>query len=93
MVVEDAPASRSVVRESSPHFPVFPEFVGASYLHRYDILCQRLVKEQLYTSAAVLATPRAAQQTGEYTEFTAMTGLRAFVAALAGHVATDAAQS
>ena len=50
MVVEDAPESRAPVRESSPHFPVFPEFSGASYLQRYDILCQRLAKEQLYLS-------------------------------------------
>lgn len=28
MVVEDAPDSRAAVRESSPHFPVFPEFAG-----------------------------------------------------------------
>jgi len=92
MVVEDAPKSRSVVKESSPHFPVFPEFVGASYLQRYDILCQRLVKEQLYTSAAVLATTRASLATGEYSEFSTMTGLRSFVAAFAGHIATEAAK-
>ena len=26
------------VRDASPHFPVFPEFKGASYLKRYDLL-------------------------------------------------------
>lgn len=31
MVVEDAPASRAPVKDKSPHFPVFPEFAGASY--------------------------------------------------------------
>ncbi len=30
MLVEDAPGSRSPVRDRSPHFPVFPEFQGAS---------------------------------------------------------------
>ncbi len=39
MMVEDAEKSRSAVRDASPHFPVFPEFQGASYLKRYDILC------------------------------------------------------
>jgi hypothetical protein len=92
MVVEDAPASRSVVKESSPHFPVFPAFAGASYLKRYDVLCQRLTQEQLYTSAAVLATPRAALTTGDYSEMSAMTGLRSFVASFAGHIATEAAR-
>lgn len=91
MVVEDAPGSRAAVRESSPHFPVFPEFAGASYLQRYDVLCQKLVREQLYTSAAVLATARAAVTDGQYAELSATTGLRSFVASLAGHIATHAA--
>jgi hypothetical protein len=59
MMVEDAPKSRRPVKDRSPHFPVFPEFQGASYLQRYDILCQRLVQEQLYTQAAVMASPEA----------------------------------
>ncbi len=63
MMVEDAPESRRPVRDSSPHFPVFEEFKGASYLTRYDLLCQRLVQEQLYTTAAVIA---AETQCGEY---------------------------
>lgn len=92
MVVEDAPESRAPVRDSSPHFPVFPEFAGASYLQRYDILCQRLVKEQLYSSAAVIATPRSAVADGAYSELSAMTGLRSFVASLAGHIAAEAAR-
>ena len=32
MLVEDAAGSRSPVRDASRHFPVFPEFRGASYL-------------------------------------------------------------
>jgi hypothetical protein len=90
MVVEDAPASRSPVKDQSPHFPVFRDFAGASYQRRYDILCQRLAFEQLYSAAAVIATPRSALADGAYSELSAMTGLRAFVAALAGHVATEA---
>jgi hypothetical protein len=93
MVVEDAPASRAPVRELSPHFPVFPEFAGSSYLHRYDILCQRLAKEQLYSSAAVIATPRSAVKDGAYSELSSMTGIRSFVASLAGHIATEAART
>lgn len=92
MVVEDAPESRAAVRASSPHFPVFPEFSGSSYLQRYDILCQRLAKEQLYSSAAVIATPRSAVADGAYSELTSMTGLRSFVASLAGHIAAEAAR-
>ncbi len=92
MVVEDAPASRKPVKDQSPHFPVFKEFVGASYQQRYDVLCQRMALEQLYSAAAVIATPRTAVADGAYSELSAMTGLRSFVAALAGHIATEAAR-
>lgn len=92
MMVEDAPESRRPVRDRSPHFPVFEEFQGASYLCRYDLLCQRLVKEQLYTTATILAAERSAVNTGSFTEFSSMTSLKSFVTALAGHVAASAAR-
>ena len=92
MLVEDAPGSRSPVRDASPHFPVFPEFQGASYLKRYDILCQRLVQERLYTTAAVIASPRTAVTSGEYADLSEMTSLKTFVTSFAGHIAAEAAR-
>lgn len=92
MLVEDAPKSRAAVKDSSPHFPVLEAFRGASYLDRYDLLCQKLVQEQLYTTAALITSPRSATQTGEFSEISAMTGLRTFVTGLAGHVAATAAR-
>lgn len=92
MMVEDASGSRSPVRDSSPHFPVFEEFKGASYLKRYDLLCQRLVQEQLYTTAAVIAAERSAVTTGDFTNLSDMTSLKAFITSLAGHVASTAAR-
>ncbi len=92
MVVEDAEGSRAPVRDSSPHFPTFNAFNGASYLSRYDILCQRLMQEQLYSAAALIATPRQAVATGEYRSLSDMTSFKTFVTSLAGHVATMAAQ-
>lgn len=92
MMVEDTPSSRRAVTDRSPHFPVSQEFQGASYLKRYDVLCKRLVQEQLYTSAALLTSPRTASANGTYTELSEMTGLRTFVASLAGHVASEAAR-
>ena len=90
MVVEDAVRSRSPVKDKSTHFPVFPQFQGASYLKRYDILCQRLVLEQLYTSASVIASPRSAVNTGAYAELSEMTGLKTFVRSFAAHIAAEA---
>ena len=92
MLVEDAPRSRATVRDSSPHFPVLEAFKGASYLKRYDLLCQKLVQEQLYTTAALITSPRSAAETGEFAEMSAMTGLKTFVTGLAGHVAATAAR-
>lgn len=92
MMVEDEPASRAPVRDKSPHFPVFAEFQGASYLKRYDVLCQRLVQEQLYTTAALLASPKSAAKDGSFSELSEMTSLKMFVSTLAGHIAAEASR-
>jgi hypothetical protein len=92
ILVEDSAASRSPVRDASPHFPVFPEFQGASYQKRYDLLCQRLVQEQLYTAASVLTTARAAAKTGQYQELSSLTSLKTLITTLAGHIAAEAAR-
>lgn len=93
MVVEDGPGSRAPVRNDEPHFRVFPEFQGASYLKRYDLLCQKLVREQLYSAAALLATPRSAVDTGDYTELSMLSSLETFVTAFAAHIAAEAARA
>jgi len=92
MLVEDAPKSRSPVKDKSPHFPVSTEFQNASYLKRYDVLCQRLMLEQMYSSAAVIASPREAITTGKFSDLSEMTSLKAFVSSLAGHVAAQASR-
>lgn len=92
MLVEDEPKSRSPVRDASPHFPVFKEFQGASYLKRYDVLCQRLVLEQLYTATALITSPRSARDSGEFGQMSDLTSLKTFVATFAGHLAATAAR-
>lgn len=92
MMVEDTAKSRSPVRDRSPHFNVFKEFQEASYLGRYDILCQRLMQEQLYSSAALIASPRTAVSNGEFCALSDMTSLKTFVTSFAGHVAAEAAR-
>ena len=92
MLVEDAPGSRGPVKDRTCHFPVFKEFDGASYLRRYDILGQRLIQEQLYTTATVLTSPASAAGTGEYSSLSEMTDLKTFVTTLAGHIAAEAAR-
>lgn len=92
MLLEDAPASRTPVRDRSPHFPVFPDFQNASYAERYNVLCKKLVQEQLYTTACILTSPRSAVDTGDYSEMSDMTSLKTFVTELAGHIAAESAR-
>lgn len=53
-ILEDCLESRAPVRVKEPHFPVFPEFKGASYAKRYEILLTKLLRERLYDGAALL---------------------------------------
>lgn len=92
MLVEDAEGSRVPVRDTSPHFKVFPEFQGASYLKRYDVLCQRLVQEQLYSAACIIKSERSAVATGVYEDLSELTSLKTFVTGFAGHIAAEAAR-
>ena len=92
MLVEDCVGSRSAVRDSSLHFSLLPEFNGASYADRYNILCRKLIQEQLYTAASMLLSKRSAVDTGDYAELSEMTSLKTFVSTLAGHIAAAAAR-
>lgn len=92
MLVEDAPGSRRPIRDRSQHFPVRAEFQGASYIERYNLLCKKLVQEQLYTTTAVLASPQTAIKTGNFSDVSDMTSLKTFVTTFAGHIAAEAAR-
>ena len=68
-VLEDSPTSRNPVQFAEPHFPVLPEFRGASYAKRYELFCQKMVRERHFTAACFLVTGREqAAQNPNYTE-------------------------
>lgn len=92
MLMEDCNASRVPVGNAEPHFPVFPEFNGAGYAVRYDILCRKLVQEGLYSSSTFLCSPRSADQDGSYQHMSDLTSLKSFVTAFAGHIAATASR-
>ena len=92
MLLEDCRNSQCPVRNFEPHFPVFPEFRGASYAKRYDLLCNKLVREGLYTSSALLLSPRTAALDGSNRAMSELTSLKTFVTAFAGHIATASAR-
>jgi hypothetical protein len=68
MLLEDCDRSRSPVKTSSPHFPVFPEFNGASYRDRYAILIEKLLRDRLYDGACFLTSSAASGVEGDYSE-------------------------
>ncbi len=87
-LLEDCPRSRGPVTSREPHFPVMPEFQGASYARRYELLCQRLVLERKYDAACLLLSDRKRWQSRpNYTEPNPNLGARQFIASLLGHVA------
>lgn len=93
MLVEDCEASRAPVRDSEPHFSVFPEFKQASYALRYDLLCKKLVQENLYTSSTFILSPRSAVSDGAFSHLHDLTSLAAFVTSFAGYIAGVAARA
>jgi hypothetical protein len=87
MLLEDCEGStRPIKKLEEPHFPVFPDFKGASYERRYEMLLQKLVLEKLFDGAALLLTRRPPGEI-DYREPEAL-GLKRFLAGLAGHVQT-----
>ena len=91
MLVEDCPKSRSPVKTDEPNFPVLPEFAGASYVDRYHLLCDKLVREGFYTAAALVVSPRTAADDGRNESVAPATSVRTFAARFAAHVAEVAA--
>ena len=91
-LIEDREESRRSVGNYEPHFPVRTEFTDASYAQRYNLLCRKLVQDQLYTSATVILSPRSAINDGQYSELSELTGVKTFVTTLAAHVAAAAAR-
>jgi len=88
MLLEDCPKSQSSVKIHEPHFKVFPEFKDSSYAKRYEILLRKLVREELYTRAALLLSRKTSGKRGRYTEPAKDLRARDLFASLAGHVGT-----
>lgn len=55
-MLEDCTASNRPVSIQEPHFKVFPEFRGASYMRRYELFCRKLVLERHYTASAFITS-------------------------------------
>ena len=65
-MLEECEASMRPVRVKEPHFKVFPEFVGASYMQRYELFCRKLVLERHYTSVSFITSESQSGLVGIY---------------------------
>jgi len=90
-VLEECPKSTTPVKFTSPHFPALPEFENTSYAARYEILCRKLVQEQLYDAAALVLSNRNAATIGDSRTASELTSPHRFAATLAGKIAAIAA--
>jgi hypothetical protein len=91
MLLEDCDKSTKPVKVDEPHFKVFPEFNGASYAKRYEILLRKLVRERLYDSAVFLMASEKGGNDGLYREPAEDLTMKIFLAGLAGHVSAHVA--
>ena len=58
MLIEKCEKSTSTLSIREPHFKVMEEFRDTTHLDRYTILCRKLMRERLYTHAALIWTEK-----------------------------------
>lgn len=90
MVLEDSPRATQPVTVHSRHFLPDPVFQHSSYAGRYCILCERLMSERLYSSAALIISPSGDEGiAGTHRSLSEATSARSLFARLAAHLAGE----
>lgn len=82
MLLEEHRKSTSPVRVNEPHFKVFKEFRNSSYKNRYELFCERLVRERLYDAACFITSTKEGGLRGEYIEPSVELNFRNFAISL-----------
>lgn len=82
MLFEEAAKSTTPVGVSEPHFKVFDEFRNTSYAKRYELFCQRLVRERLYDGVCFIMSDRVGGLAGKFTEPSEELNFRNFAVSL-----------
>lgn len=70
-----------------PHYPILEEFQRISYIQRYILFCERLVRRKLYDATCLIMSNRKDGAKGKYTEPSPELEFRNFAAALAAKAA------
>ncbi len=85
MLLQETPRSTTPVRVDEPYFDVFPEFHDASYVDRYRIFCERLMRERHYDAACLLLSDLETGMEGKFREPGMETNFAAFADSLIAH--------
>ncbi len=88
MLIEDCERSRSPIKVAQPHFHVFPEFLDASYMRRYELLIRKLQRDRLYDGACLIASSKETGRRGGFREPDAELGFEPFVRGVVARVAS-----
>lgn len=88
MMLEEAPGStRACKPKLLPHYPMREEFAGLSYARRYEIFCERLVRDRHYDATCFLMSSAKDGKRGKYSEPSAELSFRNFAASLSARAA------
>lgn len=86
MLLEETPKSTSPVRVDEPYFDVLPEFKETSYARRYELFCERLMRERLYDGTCLILSNKAGGLNGKFTEPNEELSFSSFAASLSARV-------
>lgn len=91
MLLEKTDASTQPGRPArEPHFPVFDEFREISYAKRYELFCERLMREQLYDATCLVLSSEKEGLQGIWKEPNVELGFTRFAASLLGRASAHA---
>ncbi|MGD9873785.1 MAG: PaeR7I family type II restriction endonuclease [Kiritimatiellia bacterium] len=85
MLLEDTKKSTLPVRVDEPHFDVFPEFKNTSYAKRYELFCERLMRECLYDGTCLILSNKSGGLKGIFKEPNPEFGFATFATSLSAH--------
>ncbi len=85
MLLEETSESTSPVKVDEPYFEVFPQFKTTSYAKRYELFCERLMRERLYDGTCLILSDRVGGLKGKFTEPNQEFSFATFAASLTAH--------
>lgn len=86
MLLEEGPGSTTPVSVCETHFPVFEEFLHQSYAGRYEVFCDRLMRERFYDATCLIMSDQVGGLEGRYSEPNPNFGFQVFANSLHAHV-------